>query len=60
MIVVSAENGISKEDYDRSEPCKACNGYGFKPEYAQYGSIVPEGEHRECDICGGSGFVEKE
>lgn len=60
MIVVSEENGISQEDFKNSIPCKDCNGYGFKPEYSQYGSVVPEGEHRECDTCGGSGFVEKE
>lgn len=58
MIVVSEENGISQEDFKNSHPCPDCDGYGFKPEYAQYGSTVPEGEHRECDTCGGSGFEE--
>ena len=60
MIEVSEENGISKEDYDRSIPCPDCDGYGFKPEYAQWGSVIPENDHLECDTCGGSGFVEKE
>lgn len=57
LIVTKRKIGISQEERKFSIPCKDCNGYGVKPEYANYDVIPPKYARIECDTCGGSGIA---